>query len=406
MSTSTMIWTLGTVVVYFVVHSDWLHHFLDTNVPPVSYNWAFTESISVAEMELETTYCIAPGVEGKECRIPLLSGIIPPVVDAAIFFSIMRLMLGYFILKPLALYGMQLQYKAEDPDPNAMTLTAIQARNKNRYVDKKVTKFVEAAWRGLFYGTFIILAFDACTDDNYVFHSWFFVSLELWDGVPFHPLCPKLKFFFMVELGSYLHQLLWTEVKRKDALEMIIHHIVTILLIGFSYSCNFWRIGCVIMVIHDIADVFLESAKCCNYIKTIGKRDWAGTCCDVLFGCFALSFFITRLVIFPGHIGWSVWSEGPLPPRNWWGALSFYIFLLIVLQILHIFWFSTIAKMIYKLVTTGIEKDERSDDDSEREDESLAVDARKSGQRSKTPSKDNKGKGEAMSASKDTKKKR
>ena len=36
-----------------------------------------------------------------------------------------------------------------------------------------------------------------------------------------------------------------------------------------------------------------------------------------------------------------------------------------MLQVLHVFWFYLIARMIYKLATTGIEKDERSDDEDE-----------------------------------------
>lgn len=39
---------------------------------------------------------------------------------------------------------------------------------------------------------------------------------------------------------------------------MLIHHIVTILLMGFSYTTSFFRIGAVIVLVHDVADIFLE----------------------------------------------------------------------------------------------------------------------------------------------------
>ena len=39
---------------------------------------------------------------------------------------------------------------------------------------------------------------------------------------------------------------------------MVIHHIVTIMLTSFSYTAGFFRIGCVIMLLHDLADIFLE----------------------------------------------------------------------------------------------------------------------------------------------------
>jgi hypothetical protein len=45
-----------------------------------------------------------------------------------------------------------------------------------------------------------------------------------------------------------------------------------------------------------------------------------------------------------------------------------WMFLLFALQFLHVFWFYLIVRMIVKLLTVGVDKDERSDD----EDEELA----------------------------------
>jgi len=39
---------------------------------------------------------------------------------------------------------------------------------------------------------------------------------------------------------------------------MVIHHIVTVMLTTFSYTAGFFRIGCVIILLHDLADIFLE----------------------------------------------------------------------------------------------------------------------------------------------------
>ena len=39
---------------------------------------------------------------------------------------------------------------------------------------------------------------------------------------------------------------------------MVVHHIVTVLLLVFSYNTGFFRIGCVIVLLHDLADIFLE----------------------------------------------------------------------------------------------------------------------------------------------------
>ena len=65
---------------------------------------------------------------------------------------------------------------------------------------------------------------------------------------------------------------------------MAIHHVVTILLMSFSWwwvesavcildlsfvacSQGYWRIGSLVLIIHDISDIFLEGAKTLKYLK-------------------------------------------------------------------------------------------------------------------------------------------
>ena len=43
-----------------------------------------------------------------------------------------------------------------------------------------------------------------------------------------------------------------------DFWEMFIHHITTISLMGFSWTCNLTRVGTLVLVIHDVADILLE----------------------------------------------------------------------------------------------------------------------------------------------------
>jgi hypothetical protein len=77
--------------------------------------------------------------------------------------------------------------------------------------------------------------------------------------------------------------------------EMMIHHIVTIFLIVFSYGANFIRVGSLVLLVHDASDVFLELAKLFNYAK-------CQTLCDIGFVIFAISFFVCRLILFPCRI--------------------------------------------------------------------------------------------------------
>lgn len=246
-------------------------------------------------------------------------------------------------------------------------------RQRNEVIERKVVKFVEAFWRFLFYAVFCVVGYHVMFHPEPV--DWVLDLHLCWTNYPFQPIPALMKFYYQVELGCYLHQLLWTEVNRSDALEMILHHFATISLIGLSYLENFVRIGCIIMLVHDVADVFLESAKVFNYVSKNRKWCWiAKPCCDVLFGVFALTFFFSRLVIYPIFPLYSVFVHcmNETFGWNWSGAYIFSGFLL-VLQFLHIFWFYLIGKMIYRMITTGIEKDERSDDEEVTEIEDCST---------------------------------
>lgn len=54
-----------------------------------------------------------------------------------------------------------------------------------------------------------------------------------------------------------LVMVLGLEKPRKDFKELVIHHIVTLLLIGLSYRFHFTYIGIAIYVTHDVSDFFL-----------------------------------------------------------------------------------------------------------------------------------------------------
>jgi len=147
------------------------------------------------------------------------------------------------------------------------------------------------------------------------------------------------------------------DTKRKDFWEMFIHHIATLVLISLSYFQGTYRIGALVMVTHDIADIFLEIGKCCLYTKRF-------TASNIIFGLFATSFFISRLVVFPFRILFSAIFECMNMIPNMPCHVLFVIFLC-TLQILHIWWFGLLVQLIAKLVGgSKLEKDSRSEDET------------------------------------------
>ncbi|XP_068599421.1 ceramide synthase 4a [Brachionichthys hirsutus] len=230
-------------------------------------------------------------------------------------------------------------------------------RNQDRPTNTK--KFCEASWRFVFY----FIAFTAGLG-SLINAPWFWDHKEFWRGYPKQPLADAHRWYYIVEMGFYVSLLLCVsvDIKRKDFKEQVIHHIATIILMGFSYCANFVRVGTLVMLVHDSSDFLLESAKLFHY------AGWTRTC-DSLFVIFALVFLVTRLVVLPSRVLYST-LVGCLQFFKPFGSYYLFNALLLVLQALHIFWAYLILRMVYKFVFRGkVERDERSDEESEVDDD-------------------------------------
>ena len=77
---------------------------------------------------------------------------------------------------------------------------------------------------------------------------------------PNHIVEGDVWWYYMLELSLYWSLLLsqFTDVKRKDFWEMFVHHVATISLLCFSWTCNLTRAGTIVIALHDVADIFLE----------------------------------------------------------------------------------------------------------------------------------------------------
>lgn len=118
---------------------------------------------------------------------------------------------------------------------------------------------------------------------------WLWDIRYCWYDYPFHPMPSDIWCYYMMELSFYwsLSICQFFDVRRKDFWEMMIHHNATILLMMFSWSGHFTRIGSLVMILHDLADPLLELAKMfryANYRKT----------CDSIFAIFSVVWIVTR----------------------------------------------------------------------------------------------------------------
>ncbi|XP_055899426.1 ceramide synthase 2-like isoform X2 [Biomphalaria glabrata] len=194
-------------------------------------------------------------------------------------------------------------------------------------------KFCESSWRGLFY--FFIFWYGVYLHLDKV---WFYETMQAWAGWPHHHITNDVYWYYMIEAAFYISLLfsLFTDNKRKDFTEMVIHHVATLLLMFMSWTNNFVRIGTLVLLVHDAVDFWMESAKVAKYLGY-------DKLCERLFFIFMVVWVLTRMILFPFRIIRSTMFEAPtgigIPTVGWCTMWSVYNFLLCILQVLHIIWF-------------------------------------------------------------------
>ncbi|KAJ8766598.1 hypothetical protein K2173_001117 [Erythroxylum novogranatense] len=225
-----------------------------------------------------------------------------------------------------------------------------------------IAKCSESMWKLAYYG-----AVEACILNITFDEPWFKDTGEYFKGWPDQELKLPLKLFYMCQCGFYIYSivaLLTWETRRKDFSVMMSHHIITVILIGYSYITRFFRIGSIVLALHDASDVFLEAAKVFKY---------SGRECEasIFFGLFAFSWLTLRLIFFPV---WVIKSSSVdlldiLNLRKAYDRSLYYVFntMLLTLLVFHIYWWVLICSMITRQLRNRgqVGEDIRSDSEED-----------------------------------------
>lgn len=90
---------------------------------------------------------------------------------------------------------------------------------------------------------------------------WYFNTTAMFEGFPHRKHEALFKAYYLLQASYWAQQavviLLLLEKPRKDFKELVLHHVVTLALIGLSYRFHFARMGIAVYITHDISDFFL-----------------------------------------------------------------------------------------------------------------------------------------------------
>ncbi|KAJ7863665.1 TLC domain-containing protein [Mycena leptocephala] len=167
------------------------------------------------------------------------------------------------------------------------------------------------------------------------------------------------------------------EKRRSDYWELVLHHIVTVWMVSWSYLMNVTLLGNAVFVSTDVPDMLFSLSKLLNYLGHERAK------------VVSLGVFCVVWIYFRHYISiWILWSlqyEFHLVPEYaqifaplqglymapWMRDQMFYS--LCILQALNLFWLFLILRVVVRTILTAETEDDRSD--AEEEDEPVPVPA-------------------------------
>jgi acyl-CoA-dependent ceramide synthase len=218
---------------------------------------------------------------------------------------------------------------------------------------------------------------------------WYFNTTAMFEGFPHRSHEAVFKAYYLLQASYWTSQavvlMLQLEKPRKDYKELVIHHVITLSLIGLSYRFHFAKMGIAVYITHDISDFFLavscqasihctstnaqQTSKTLNYLDSIIVGPYFA-----LFACvwIYLRHYINMCIL------WATLTEfrtvGPFE-LDWetqqykcWISQYITFALLASLQAVNLFWLYLILRIAKNFVFNSTATDPRSDDEESSEE--------------------------------------
>jgi hypothetical protein len=131
---------------------------------------------------------------------------------------------------------------------------AIRAGIKSR---GKQSRFMEQAYTAMYFAVFGPFGLWVMSRTP----VWYFNTTGMYEGFPHRAHESYFKTYYLLQAAYWAQQaivlMLQLEKPRKDFKELVLHHIITLALIGLSYRFHFTYMGIAVYITHDISDFFL-----------------------------------------------------------------------------------------------------------------------------------------------------
>lgn len=131
---------------------------------------------------------------------------------------------------------------------------AIRAGIKSR---GKQARFMEQAYTAMYFAVFGPFGLWVMSRTP----VWYFNTTGMYEGFPHRAHESYFKTYYLLQAAYWAQQaivlMLQLEKPRKDFKELVLHHIITLALIGLSYRFHFTYMGIAVYITHDISDFFL-----------------------------------------------------------------------------------------------------------------------------------------------------
>lgn len=234
-----------------------------------------------------------------------------------------------------------------------MTVRQMERWLRRRYNSVKLNtydKFIDCSFKLICHIIFAIVGLSVTLPKPWLWDTTLCYKDFANQKIPF-----DLWFYHMLILAYYwaitVEELPKPGGKGSDKMQMILHHTLTILLTAFSYTAGHFRMGGLIIFVHEYSDIALLAAKTCHYAGYDEPT-------EMLFIAFVILWFLTRCFILPFWLMRSIFWE--MPPSFNQLSIKIQKGWMIILFSLTMYWTGLVIRTVVRKFTGKGLQDVRS----------------------------------------------